>query len=172
MMNLKYLRAFLGLVLLILVGAAAIQAKTKQGEKDFKAGQAAEAKGDWDGAVTLYQKASDEAPAELGYQIAMRRARFQSGQKHIEAGVKLRGDTKIQEAVQEFQKAIVTDPSSSLAIQELKRTQQMLLDGAKTGSLDPNEAGLTATQKQRREEDARVESIQGPPVLTPRSPER
>src|ERR1035438_9896475 len=97
----------------------------------------------------------------------MRRARFQSGQKHIEAGVKLRGDTKIQEAVQEFQKAIVTDPSSSLAIQELKRTQQMLLDGAKTGSLDPNEAGLTATQKQRREEDARVESIQGPPVLKP-----
>jgi len=142
-----------------------MEAKTRQGEKDFKAGQAAELKNDWDTAVTMYQKAVDEAPAELTYQIAMRRARFQAGQKHVEAGVKLRGENKVQEAVQEFQKAIVIDPSSSIAIQELKRTQQMLLDGANL--TDPNAAGLTATERMRRAETARVEAITGPPELKP-----
>jgi general secretion pathway protein D len=167
MMNPHYLRAIAGLALIVLGGAAAMEAKTRQGEKDFKAGQTAEAKMDWDTAVTMYQKAADEAPTELLYQIAMRRARFQAGQKHVEAGVKLRGEVKLQEAVEEFQKAIVIDPSSSIAIQELKRTQQMVLDGNKVGSTDPNVAGLTATEKMRREEDIRVASIQGLPELKP-----
>src|SRR5579863_1963349 len=167
MMNPKYLCAVLGLTAIVLGGAAALEAKTRQGEKDFKAGQAAEAKMDWDTAVTMYQKAADEAPAELLYQIAMRRARFQAGQKHVEAGVKLRGEVKLQEAIEEFQKAIVIDPSSSIAIQELKRTQQIVLDGAKAGSTNPNVAGLTATEKMRREEDLRVASIQGLPELKP-----
>jgi general secretion pathway protein D len=167
MMNPKYLRAILGVALIILAGAAAMQAKTRLGEKYYKLGAAAELMNDWDTAVTNYQKAVDEAPAELVYKIAIQRARFQSGQKHVEAGVKLRGENKLQEAIQELQKAIVTDPSSSIAQQELKRTQQMLLDGAKAGSLDPGAAGLTATQKLRREEDVRVESIQGPPELRP-----
>ena len=165
MMNPKYLRLRVGLALMILAGVVPTEAKTRQGEKDFKAGQAAELKNDWDTAVTMYQKAVDEAPADLSYQIAMRRARFQAGQKHVDAGVKLRGENKVPEAIQEFQKAIVTDPSSSIAIQELKRTQQMLLDGA--NSTDPNAAGLTATEKMRREETARVESITGPPELKP-----
>jgi general secretion pathway protein D len=165
MMNLKYLRVVVGVALTIFAGVAAMEAKTRQGEKDFKAGQTAELKNDWDTAVTMYQKAVDEAPAELTYQIAMRRARFQAGQKHVEAGVKLRGDNKVPEAVQEFQKAIVIDPSSSIAIQELKRTQQMLLDGA--NSNDPKAAGLTATERMRREETARVEAITGPPELKP-----
>jgi general secretion pathway protein D len=165
MMNSKHLRVVVGLALAIFAGVAAMEAKTRQGEKDFKAGQTAELKNDWDTAVTMYQKAVDEAPAELTYQIAMRRARFQAAQKHVEAGVKLRGENKIPEAVQEFQKAIVIDPSSSIAIQELKRTQQMLLDGV--NSTDPNAAGLTATEKMRREETARVEAITGPPQLRP-----
>jgi len=163
----RTLCALMGLVLIILAGAVAMQAKPRQGEKDFKAGVAAEAKMDWDTAVTMYQKAVDEVPSDLSYQIAMRRARFQAGQKHVEAGVKLRGENKLQEAVQELQKAIVIDPSSSIALQELKRTQQILLDGAKAGSTDPGAAGLTATEKMRREEDARVESIQGLPELKP-----
>jgi general secretion pathway protein D len=164
MLNQKHLTAIIGLVLIVLAGAVATEAKTsRQSEKDFKAGQAAEAKSDWDTAVTLYQKAVDQAPAEIAYQIAIRRARFQAGQKHVETGVKLRGEDKLQEAVQEFQKAIVIDPSSAIAIQELKRTQEMLLNGAE----NPSTAGLTATEKMRREEDERVDSIKGLPELKP-----
>ena len=149
MMNPRYLRALLGIVSIVLACALAMEAKTRQGEKDFKAGAAAEAKMDWDTAVTMYQKAVDEAPADLSYQIAMRRARFQSGQKHVEAGVKLRSENKLEEAIQEFRKAIVTDPSSSIAIQELKRTQEMALSGSKAST-----DGLTPTEKVRKEEDA------------------
>ena len=162
MMNPKYLRVILGIATIVLVGAIAMEGKTRQGEKDYKLGVAAEAKNDWDTAVAMYQKAVDEAPADLTYQIAMRRARFQGGQKHVETGVKLRSETKLQEAIQEFQKAIVMDPSSSIAIQELKRTQQMYLDGAKTST-----DGLTPTEKTRREEDTRVESIKGLIALKP-----
>ena len=47
------------------------------------------------------------------YMIAMRRARFQAGQKHVDAGQKLRADGKLEEALQEFQKALITDPCFS-----------------------------------------------------------
>ncbi|HEY1756921.1 MAG TPA: cohesin domain-containing protein [Bryobacteraceae bacterium] len=162
MMKPQYLRAIIGVALIALAGAVAMEAKTRQGEKDYKLGVAAEAKMDWDTAVSMYQKAVDEAPTDLTYQIAMRRARFQGGQKHVEAGVKLRSENKLEEAIQEFRKAIVTDPSSSIAIQELKQTQQMVLDGQASSA-----QGLTATEKARREEDVRVSSIQGLPQLKP-----
>src|ERR1700679_1186787 len=98
MMNQKYLRAILGILLIILAGAVAMQAKTRLGEKYYKIGLAAELKNHWDTGVTNYQKAVSEAPTELTYKIAVQRARFQAGQKHVEAGVKLRGESKLQEA--------------------------------------------------------------------------
>ncbi len=118
--------------------------------------------------MALYQKAVDAAPGDLAYEIAMRRARFQSGQLHVDAGVKLRNqDKRLQDAMQEFQKALVIDPSSQVALQEIKRTQQMLLDGDKRGSVSSGTAGLTATEKMRKEEDDRVASIEAPPELVP-----
>ena len=104
MMNPKCLRVVVGVALTIFAGVAAMEAKTRQGEKDFKAGQAAELKNDWDTAVTMYQKAVDEAPADLSYQIAMRRARFQAGQKHVDAGVKLRGENKVPKRCRSFKR--------------------------------------------------------------------
>ena len=53
----------------------------------------------------------------------MRKARFEAGQAHVKAGQKLRTDGKLEEAVQEFQKALVADPSSAIAMQEVKRIQ-------------------------------------------------
>lgn len=161
-MNKKHLPAILATILLIVGGTTAFAAKNRQAEKDYKQGMAAELKEDWDTAVTLYQKASDENPTELNYQIAVRRARFQSGQKHVEAGVKLRGENKLPEAIQEFQRAIVIDPSSSVAIQELKRTQQIVLD-----QRNSNTAGLTEVERIRKEEDQRIASIESPPELEP-----
>ncbi len=167
MMNLKHLRVVLALVLAAFACSTGAQAKTDKGAKFYKDGQAAEVKNDWDTAVTLYQKAVDANPGELTYQVAIRRARFQSAQKHVETGVKLRAEDKLQEALQEFQKAVVTDPSSSVAIQEIKRTQQILLDRDKQGGVSPNRAGLTATERMRKDEDDRVASIEVPPVLKP-----
>ena len=166
-MKLKHLRVAMALALTIFTGSVAVEAKNRTAEKFYKQGVTAEQKGDWDNAVNLYQKALDESPTDIGYEIAMRRARFQSGQKHVENGVKFRNDDKLPEAIQEFQKALVTDPSSAIALQELKRTQQMVLDKNRQGSLLQDAAGLTATEKLRKEEDARIASIEAPPELRP-----
>jgi general secretion pathway protein D len=160
----KYLRALLVLCAIALLTAAWLQAKDK-GEKFYKQGQLAEQKQDWDKAVQFYEQAVDLAPSNMQYTIAMRRARFQSGQKHVALGQKLRTDGKLEEALAEFQKALIADPSSSIAIQEMRRTQEMI-KGAKPGE-KAEERGLTPVQQARRDSDDRVASILSPPELKP-----
>jgi general secretion pathway protein D len=174
MMNRKHLRvgerlrALLGALLLLVAVGALLQAKDK-GDKDFKAAEAAAQKQDWDKALQLYMSALDKNPNNLAYTIGMRRARFQAGQMHVNLGQKLRVDGKVEESMAEFQRAIVADPSSSIAIQELKRTQQILNEqknGAKPGA-NPGDAGLTPSEREKRASDQKVASIEGPPDLAP-----
>ncbi len=84
---------------------------TERGTKLLKHGMVAENKGDWDTALSLYQKAVDESPNDPEYMIAMRRARFQACEKHVGEGQKLRSEGKLAEALQEFQKALLADPA-------------------------------------------------------------
>jgi general secretion pathway protein D len=163
-MKRKHLRYLLTLLAVALLSTAALTAKNKKGDQFIKEGQAAQAKGDWDQALELYRQAVDLSPNDAGYVIAMRRAAFEAGQKHVELGQKLRTEGKVAEAYQEFQRAVVADPSSSIAIQELKRTQPML---NQKGSLKPDEIGLTASERARRVEDQKIASMEGPPVLQP-----
>ncbi len=156
----------IALVLAVFLGAMTLPAKAKKGEQFYKLGVAAEAKKDWDTAVTNYQKAVDADPTNPAYEIAMRRSRFQSGQKHVDEGVKLRTQDKLTEAMEEFKKALVTDPASQVALQEMKRTQQMMLDKDR-GAVLSGETGLTATERLKKEEDERVASIEAPPELKP-----
>lgn len=153
-----------GLLMLFAIGAV-LEAKDK-GEKDFKEAQAAASKSDWDKALDLYMQALDKNPNNPAYMIGMRRARFQDGQMHVNRGQKLRTEGKVEEAMAEFQKAIVADPSSSMAIQEVRRTQAILNDN-KTGVKTPDEVGLTPAERARRASDIRVSSIEAPPELKP-----
>jgi general secretion pathway protein D len=174
MMNRKHLRVGEGLkavlcALLILITAGVLLQAKDKGSKDFKDAQAAAEKQDWDKALPLYMAAMDKNPNNLAYTIGMRRARFQAGQMHVNKGQKLRADGKVEDAMAEFQRAIIADPSSSIAIQELKRTQQILdekKNGGKPGA-NPNEAGLTPAERQRHTDDQKVASIEAPPELTP-----
>ena len=95
------------------------------------AAQEAASRQDWDKAVELYVSALDKNPNNQAYTIGMRRARFQAGQMHVNRGQKLRTEGKVEDAMGEFQKAIIADPSSGIAIQELKRTQAILQEQAK-----------------------------------------
>ena len=149
-------------MLVLLVGT--LDAKNKA-DKLFQQGQAAEQKQDWDKALDLYLQALDLKPGDPQYTIAMRRARFQSSQKHMNAGQKLRSEGKLQEALGEFQKALISDPSSSIAVQEIKRTQGMI-QNAKPGE-SPQELALTPAERVRRESDERIASILSPPELNP-----
>lgn len=173
-MNRKHLRVVgwvratvCALLLLIAVGAL-LQAKDK-GSKDFKDAEAAAAKQDWDKALQSYMSALDKNPNNLAYTIGMRRARFQAGQMHVNKGQKLRTDGKVEDAMSEFQLAIIADPSSSIALQELKRTQQLLEEkkgGVKPGT-NPADAALTPAERERKSSDRKVASIEAPPDLKP-----
>ena len=167
-MKKHHLRIFMGIVLGLsaLAGAAALQAKTRKGEKLLRDGKLAEATGDWDTALGLYEQAVEQDPQDTGYLIAMRRARFEAGQRHVNQGQKLRLDGKLQEALQEFQKALVADPSSAIAIQEIRRIQGMISGGPRTG-LKPEDLGLTPAELARRDADQRVNSMLEPPELKP-----
>src|ERR1700675_1613678 len=168
-MNRKHLRvservraAFLTVLILVAI-AALLQAKDK-GDKDFKGAEVARSRQDWDQALDLYMKALDKNPNNPAYTIGMRRSRFQAGQMHVNRGQKLRADGKVEEAMAEFQRAIVADPSSSIAIQELRRTQS-ILEGNKNGAKpeNPSEAGMTPFEREKRASDRQVASIEGPP---------
>lgn len=164
-MNRKHLRVS---VLLILVAAATLLYARDKGDKDFKAAEAAVAVQDWDKALDLYMKALDKNPNNPAYTIGMQRARFQAGQMHVNRGQKLRTQGKLEEAMAEFQRAIVADPSSSIAMQELRRTQE-ILNANKAGgkSVNPGEANLTPAERERREENQKISSIEAPPELKP-----
>jgi general secretion pathway protein D len=159
----KHLRAFVIALTLCALLAPSSDAKTRKADKLFELGKAAEFKGDWDKALEYYTQADEASPNDAAYMIAMRRARFQSGQKHVEKGQELRRQGKLQEALQEFQRAIIIDPASAIAQQEMRRTQEIL----QHPSTNPGDTGLTAAEQVRKEEDVRVASILGPPELKP-----
>src|SRR5579863_9897200 len=157
----KHLFVFLLLILLV----SGLYAKNRKADKLLKEGQAAEARGDWDKALSLYEGAVDIDPSDIAYLVPMRKARFEAGQAHVKAGQKLRLDGKLEEAVQEFQKALVADPSSAIAMQEIKRIQDMLA-APRTGART-EDRGLTPAELVRRQSQDKVNSMLEPPELKP-----
>src|SRR5690349_16468883 len=151
----KHLRVILAICLVVLPN----QAGTRKGDRFLKQAQAAEVKKDWDVALQFYLQAADEDPRDTGYLIGLQRARFQAASLHVERGQNSRADGKIEEAMAEFQKAIVSDPSSAIALQELKRTQDMLRRPAPTAE----GRTLTPVEQIRRDSTQQVESMMGPP---------
>jgi len=143
--------------------AGILDARTKKGDKAYKQALVAAAHMDWDQAVDLYQQAVDEDPRDTSYLIGMRRARFEAGQMHVDRARKLRADGKVEEALGEFQRAIIIDPSSSIALQELKRTQGMMNQPAGRADL----RGLTPAEQLRKEDEDKFSLMQGPPSLKP-----
>ncbi len=65
-----------------------LEAKTKKGDKFLAEGRAAEQKKEWDSALSFYEKALSEDPADILYQMANEKARFQTAQSHIDKGLK------------------------------------------------------------------------------------
>ena len=152
----------LAVLWLVLALLAPLDAKTRKGEKLLSQGRAAEAKKQYDEALDFYEQALSDDPSDIGYQLAMRRVRFQAGQSHVERGLKLRLDGKTAEALAEFQKAYAIDPASSIAEQEIRRTREILerdKKGAAAGA-KPEDRGLTPTEVARKETQDRFDRMQ------------
>jgi general secretion pathway protein D len=145
-------------VLVLLCLALPLSGKSKDSAKAlYDKGTDAEARQNYEQAFDYFKQAYNLKPKDLRYRTAFERTRFLAGASHVHRGQTLRDAGKVDEALVEFQKAIETDPSSFIALQELKRTQQLIKD---TQNPPPQAAAPTALRR-------RLESAQGPVELAP-----
>src|SRR6267142_3895225 len=125
----------------------------------YDKGQDAEARQNYEQAFDYFKQAYNLKPKDLRYRTAFERNRFLAASSRVHRGQILRDAGKLDEAAVEFQKALETDPSSFIAQQELKRTQQMIRE-AENPQPQASVPGGTALRR-------RLESAQGPVELAP-----
>lgn len=150
----------------LLLIAPGVQARTRAGEKLIKQAREAEAKQSYDDAAELYEQAVATDPKDAAYLMGAKRARFQAAQTHVDAGQKLRVEGSLEGALVEFQKAIMRDPSSAIALQEWKRTSEML-EKEKIAGQPAADRGLTPAERARKETDERAAAMMSPRELQP-----
>ena len=152
-----------------------VEARTKKGDKFMTEGHLREQRKDWDAALEQYEKALAEDPSDAAYQLAVDRARFQAGAKHVTTGLKLRGQGSLDLAFVEFQRAYQIDPSNSQAVQELATTQQMIARERKLAEekvqRSAAEKALTPAQEYKQELQKKINSMLPVPELKPLNPQ-
>ena len=129
-----------GLLLLLCLGLPVIAKKVDNAKAFYEKGAEAEARQNYEQAFNFYKQAFNLKPKDLKYRTAFERTRFYAGAEEVHEGQLLRNAGKLNEALVEFQKALDTDPSSFIAQQELKRTEQMIKEAAnpRPQALGPN----------------------------------
>ena len=144
------------------VGMAGTRLYAESANTNFKQGQAAEARGDYDAAFDAFQKALNKDPKDARFKIALARIRVTASAAHVSKGRKLMQAGNTQGALAEFLHAAEIDPGNEAAQQEIARVRQ------KQGESAPvPEIGLPEPPAERRE----LETIGAPPVLKPVSNE-
>ena len=120
MLRLRFMLVFL------LTCFAVSNLHAQRAESLYKTGVRAESKGNLDAAFEAYKLAHDKKPAEPKYLAAFLKARLNASTKHIQAGQTLRDTYKLQEALAEFQRAAEIDSSNYAALQEIRRTTDLI----------------------------------------------
>ncbi len=130
-----------------------------KGNQEYNEGKKSEATNDYDSAVVHYDRALKSDPLNTEYKLKLMRMRFEAGQYHVDQGRKLREMGNLQLALAEFQKALMIDPASPIAQQEIQNTMNALAaKGAAERAPAPAAPG---------EEQPKV--MAGPPQLKPLS---
>jgi len=158
------LRPWAAFLCAILLAAPPMGARTKPGDRFMKEGQKAEKNGDYDTALNYYDRAVQEDPHEAAYLIPDQRMRAKANEVHLAQGKKLLQQQKLNEAMVEFQKALLIDPSSQIALQEIGETNQMIKEKAQLPAGTPV---LTPAEKAQQALENRINSLEGPPTLRP-----
>ena len=147
-------------VLLLLCLRLPVAGKSNDSAKSlYEKGADAEARQNYEQAFDYFKQAYNLKPKDLRYRTAFERTRFYAAASHVHRGQIMRDAGKLDEALVEFQKGLEIDPSSFIAQQELKRTQQMIKE-AQNPQPQASAAGTSALRR-------RLESAQGPVELTP-----
>ena len=148
-----------GLLILLGLQLPVIAKKIDSAKVLYDKGADAEARQNYELAFDCFKQAFDLKPKDLRYRTAYERTRFYAASSEVHRGQLLRDAGKLDEALAQFQKALATDPSSFIAQQELKRTEQMI----KEVSSPQPQAAVPQTNSLRK----RLESAQGPVELAP-----
>ena len=121
----RLLQKLMGVAFVLLVmGTASLFAVSPR--RIYQQGEKAEAHGDLDGAFTAYAAASRARPNELQYRQAMERMRFTAAESHVHAGEHQLEAGNTADALREFLQALDIDPGSSVARQNLQKTQDLI----------------------------------------------
>jgi general secretion pathway protein D len=144
--------------LLLWLVAITLPAVADKAKDLYAKGQDAEARQQYEAAYDFYKQAYDLKPKDLRYRAAFEHARFEAASAIVHRGQKLREESKLDDAVAEFQKALTVDPSLFIAKQELIRTQKMIEDQRNP---PPQAAGPPASLERKVHEAA------GPVELAP-----
>ncbi len=113
-------------MVLLLVAAITLPVAADKAKSLYEKAKDAEARQDYEQAFQYYKEAYDLKPRDLKYRAPYERTRFLAAASHVHRGQLLRDAGKLDEALAEFQKATLIDPSSFIAVQEMKRTQRMI----------------------------------------------
>ncbi len=164
------------LATMLLAPGGLLEARTKKGDKYLAEGRASEAKKEWDAALESYEKALSEDPSDMVYQMAAEKARFQAAQGHVDKGLKIRSQGLLGEALLEFQKSYAMNPGSAVAVQEIRRTQEMIQRERQrvleTGKEAPaQERALTPAEEVKQEIRDKIDRMLPVPELKPLNPE-
>ena len=112
--------------ILAISGIMLVLAGCPKGNSEFNEGKKSEAISDYDSAVVHYDRALKADPLNTEYKLKLTRLRFEAGQFHVDQGRKLREMGNLQLALAEFQKALMIDPASAIAQQEIQNTMNAL----------------------------------------------
>lgn len=148
----------LGTTLIVLL--LAIPGNADQASSAYKHGVRAEGKNHYDEAYQAFRDAHTLKPKDPKYLAAYTRVRFYAGIEHLRTGQQLRSSGKLQEALQEFQRAAEIDRSNFVALEEVRRTADMIRKEAQKG--EPSTTPQSPLAKQ-------VEEAGGPVELAPTS---
>jgi len=151
MISFNRLRAIIPLCVgLLLLPTQGLEARTRKGDKLFKLGTEAEARKEYDKALEFYEEALKTDPQETIYELATRRARFESGQEHVKLGKKLLDASDLEKALEEFQKGFAADPGSMIALQDIQQTKE-LLEQKQKGLVPPGEKPMTSVERAQKD---------------------
>jgi general secretion pathway protein D len=112
--------------LLLVVLVVTLPAAADKAHSLWNKGKDAEQRQDYERAFEYYQEAFRLKPKDLRYRTAYEHTKFLASAAHVHRGQLLREGGKLDEALAEFQKAATIDPSSFIAQQEARRTQDMI----------------------------------------------
>jgi general secretion pathway protein D len=138
-------------VILLVLAVTLPAAPADKAKALYQRGKDAEVRQNYELAYDLYKQAYDLKPADLDYRSSFERLRFLAGASYVHRGQLLREAGKLDEALAEFQKAAEIDPSSAIALQEIKRTKAMI-DAA--NSPGPPTASKSPSALQRKLDQA------------------